>query len=82
MCVCVFFSFSEDVRPVHEAILVFDITGLCVNYNSLQRFAVRHLPLPARFSQMMKIGKELFNMFQKGKMDVGGIMKIGKMAMS
>lgn len=31
---------------------------------------------------MMKIGKELYAMFQKGKMDVGGLMKIGQMAMS
>eukprot|EP00752_Nemacystus_decipiens_P011242 g9991.t1 len=33
-------------------------------------------------AKMMKIGKELYAMFQKGKVDVGGLMKIGQMAMS
>eukprot|EP00903_Cladosiphon_okamuranus_P007076 g6876.t1 len=34
------------------------------------------------FVKMLKIGKELYTMFQKGKVDAAGIMKIGKMAMS
>ncbi|CAM9316885.1 unnamed protein product [Ectocarpus sp. 6 AP-2014] len=34
------------------------------------------------FAKMMAIGKELFSMFQKGKMDMNGVMKIGKLAMS
>ncbi|CAN0121474.1 unnamed protein product [Ectocarpus fasciculatus] len=33
-------------------------------------------------AKMMAIGKELFAMFQKGKMDMNGMMKIGKLAMS
>ncbi|CAN0229943.1 unnamed protein product [Pylaiella littoralis] len=34
------------------------------------------------FAKMLKIGKELYTMMQAGKMDMDGMMRIGKMAMS
>lgn len=48
----------------------------CASGTSLGSRTARSCP------QMLKIGKELYTMFQKGKVDVGGLMKIGQMAMS